>query len=63
MEFLVQEILRPNIASQDSDTDDDVSALIGSDSDILEMIEKADFAEFLDDNSSTLAGSEDDLDT
>ena len=26
MEFLVQEILRLNIASQDSDSDDDVSA-------------------------------------
>ena len=63
MEFLVQEILRLNIASQDSDSDDDVSALIGSDSDILETVEKADFVEFLDDNSSTLAGSEADLDT
>ena len=63
MEFLVQEILRLNIASQDSDSDDDVSALSGSDSDILETVEKADFVEFLDDDSSTLAGSEADLDT
>ena len=63
MEFLVLEILRLNIASQDSDSDDDVSALSGSDSDILETAEKADFVEFLDDNSSTFAGSEADLDT
>jgi len=63
MEFLEQEIWRLNIGSQDSDSDDIVSALSGSDSDILETIEKADFVEFLDDNSSTLAGSEADLDT
>ena len=64
MEFLVQEILRLNIASQDYDSDDDISALSGSDSDILETVEKADFVEFLDDDdSSTLAGSEADLDT
>ena len=43
MEFLVLEILRLNIASQDSDSDDDVSALSDSDSDILEPVEKADF--------------------
>ena len=64
MESLVQDILRLNIASQDSDSDDDdVSALSGSDSDILETVEKADFVEFLDDDSSTLAGSEGYLDT
>ena len=64
MEVLVQEILRINVASQaDSDSDDDVSALSGSDSDVLETIEKADFVEFSDDDSSTLAGSEADLDT
>ena len=64
MEFLVQEILRLNIASQDSDSDDDVSAISSSDSEILETVEKADFVEFLDDDdSSTLAGSEADLDT
>ena len=57
MEFLVQDILR------DSDSDDDVSTLSGLDSDILEKVEKADFVEFLDDNSSTFAGSEADLDT
>jgi hypothetical protein len=32
-----------------------------SDSDILETIEKADFVEFLDNNSSTSAGFEEDL--
>ena len=62
MEVLVQEILRLNIASQaDSDSDDDVSALSGSDSDVLETIEKADFVEFSDDSSSMSAGSEGDL--
>ena len=61
MEFLVQEILRLNIASQDSDSDDEVSALSSSDSDILETVEKADLVEFLDDDSSALAGSEADL--
>jgi hypothetical protein len=43
---LVQEILQLNIASQDSESDDDVSALSDSDSDILETVEKADFVEF-----------------
>ena len=43
MEFLVLEIFRLNIGSQDSDSDDDVSALCGSDSDILESVENADF--------------------
>ena len=61
MEFLVQEILQLNVASQDSDSDDDVSALSGFDSKILETVEKADFVEFLDNDSSTLAGSEGDF--
>ena len=39
MEFSVPEILQLNIASQDSDSDDDVLALSGSDSDILETVE------------------------
>ena len=56
IEFLVQEILQLNIASQDSDSDDDISALSGSESDILETVEKANFVEFLVNNSSTLAG-------
>ena len=63
MEILVLEILQLNIASQDSDSDDYFSALSGSDSDILETVEKPDFVEFLVDNSSMLAGSEADLDT
>ena len=46
MEFLELEILRLNIASQDSDSHDDVLALSGSESDLLEMVEKADFANF-----------------
>ena len=48
-----------DIASQDSNLDDDVLALSGSDSDILETIEKADFV----DCSTLLAGSEGDVDT
>ena len=63
MGFLVKEILRLNIASQDSDSDDDVSALSGSDSDILETVEKPDIVEFLDNDSSMLASCEGDLDT
>ena len=63
MEFLVLEIWRLNFASQDSDSDDNVLALSGSDSDILETVEKADLVEILDDDSSTFAGSEGDLDT
>jgi hypothetical protein len=39
-----------DIASQDSNLDDDVLALSGSDSDILETVEKADFVDFLDDD-------------
>ena len=52
-----------NIASQNSDSDDDVSALSDSDSDILETGEKADIVNFLDSDCSTLAGSEGNLDT
>jgi hypothetical protein len=58
------EFLQLNIASQDYyHSNDDVSALSGSDSDISETVEKADFVEFWDNDSSTLAGSEADLDT
>ena len=41
--------------------DDDFLALSDSDSDSLETVEKADFVEFLDNDSSTLAGIEGDL--
>ena len=58
MEFLVLEILRLNTASQDYHSNDDVLALSDSDSDDSETVEKADFVEFLDNDSSTLAGSE-----
>ena len=47
------------------ETHDDVLALpvSGSDSNIMEtVVEKADFVEFLDNDSSTLAASECDLD-
>ena len=61
MEFFVQ--LRLNILEQDHHSDDDVSAISDSESDILETIEKADFVEFLDNDSSILAGFEDELST
>ena len=64
MEFFVQEILRLNILAQDYyHSDDDVLVISDSDSDILEIIEKADFVEFLGDNSSMLAGFEEELST
>ena len=43
--------------SQDSYLDDDVLALLSdSDSDILETVEKTNFVDFLNDDSSMLAG-------
>ena len=63
MEFVGQEILVLKIPAHDYYSDDDVSAHGNSDSDILATVEKADLVEFLDNDSSTLAGSEDDLDT
>ena len=58
MELFVHEILRLKILAQDYHSDDDVSAISDSDSDILVTVEKADIIEFLDDDSSTLAGFE-----
>ena len=49
--------------SQDYHSDDDVSAIIDSDSDILETVEKANIVEFLNDNRSTLAGFKEELST
>ena len=63
MEFVGQEILVLKIPAHDYYSDDDVLAHSNSDSDILATVEKADFVEFLDNDSSTLAGSEADLDT
>ena len=51
MEFVGQEILGLKIPTHDYYSDDDVSALNTSDSDILATVEKADFVECLDDNS------------
>ena len=62
MEIFVQQILWLKIWAQDYHSIDDVSDNSDSDSDILETVEKADFVEFLDNDSSTLAGSEADLD-
>ena len=51
------------IFAQDYHSDDDVSAINDCDSDILVTIEKADIVEFLDDDSSTLAGFEKEVST
>ena len=53
MEFFVQEILWLNILEQEYHSDDDISAISDSDSDILETVEKADFVEFLDNDTYT----------
>ena len=63
MELFVYEILRLQILAQDYHSDDDVSAISDSDSDILVTVEKADIIEFLDNDSSTLAGFEEELST
>ena len=55
----MHEILRLKLLAQDYHSDDDVSAI----SDILVTVEKADIVEFLDDDSSTLAGFEEELST
>ena len=51
MESFVQKILRLNILEQEYHSNDDVSAISDSDSDILETVEKANFVEFLDNDS------------
>ena len=63
MKLFVQKILGRKIESQDFSSDDDVLAIIDSDSDsdILETIEKANIVEFLNDDSSTLAGFKEEL--
>ena len=63
MELFVHEILGLKILAQDYHSDDDVSAISDSDSDVLLTVEKADIVEFLDDDSSTLAGFEEELST
>ena len=63
MEFFGQVILGLKIPAYNYHSNDDVLAHNNSDSDILATVEKVDFVEFLDDNSSTLARSEGDLDT
>ena len=63
IEFFVQAIVGRKIESQDSYSDDDVSVISDSDSDILVTVEKADIVELLDDDSSTLAGFEEELST
>jgi hypothetical protein len=63
LELFVHEILRLQILAQDYHSDDDVSAISDSDSDVWVTVEKADIVEFLDDDSSTLAGFEEELST
>ena len=46
IEFFIQEIVGRKLESQDSYSDNDVSAISDSDSDILETVEKADIIEF-----------------
>ena len=61
MELFVQKIIGRKIESQDFNSDDDVSAIIDSDSDILETVEKANIVEFLNDDSSTSAWYKEEL--
>ena len=61
MVFFVQAIALRKIESQDSYSDGDVLAISDSDSDILVTIENANIVEFSGDNSSTLAGFEEEL--
>ena len=64
MEFFVQAIVGGRkIESQDSYSDDDISAISDSDSDILVTVEKVDIVEFSSDDSSTLAGFDEELGT
>ena len=63
MDFVGPKISGLKLPEHDYFSNDDVLAHSHSDSDILATIEKADFVEFLEDNSSTLAVSEGDLDT
>ena len=51
MEFFVQEILGLKIPAHDYHSDDDVLAQNNSDSDILATVKKADFVEFMENDS------------
>ena len=63
MEFVGLEILGWKILAHNYYSEDDVLAHSHSDcSDFLEAVEKADFVEFLDNDSSTFAGPVGDLD-
>ena len=64
MEFGGQDILGIKLPEHHYYSDDDVLAHSHSDSNILvTIVEKANFVEFFDNDSSTLAGSEGNLDT
>ena len=64
MEFVAQKIVGRKIESQDSYSDDDISAISDSNSNILETVEKqANIVEFSNEDSPTLAGFEEVLST
>mgnify|MGYP006198294083 CR=1 FL=1 len=60
MEFFEQAMVGRKIEPQDTFSDD-VSAISDSDSDVLEIVEKTEIVKFLDDESSTLTGFEEEL--
>ena len=55
--------LQVNILTQDYHSDDDISAISDPDSDISETVDKADFVEIWEEDSSMLAGFEKELST
>ena len=64
MEYIYTDVLiGRKIESQDSYSDDYVLVISDSDSNILVTVEKAKFVEFLNNDSSTLAGFEEELST
>ena len=63
MELFVQKIVGRKIESQDFNSDDDILVISDHVSDILDTIEKANIVEFLGDDSSTLAGFEEEVST
>ena len=61
MKLFAQKIVGQKIESQDFSSDNDVSMIIDSNSNYLETVEKANIAEFLNDDSSKLARFKEEL--